>query len=83
MNFFKSPGGWFSRAKAQCPSHISQTNIATMTNYFTEAAITSYGDIIVLSEDAIKALNTTELKVAMTAVDTKTTKATKAAVPQV
>jgi hypothetical protein len=49
----------------------------------TEAAITSYGDIIVLSEDAIKALNTTELKVAMTAVDTKTTKATKAAVPQV
>ena len=54
-----------------------------MTNYFTEAAITSYGDIIVLSEDAIKALNTTELKVAMTAVDTKTTKATKAAVPQV
>jgi hypothetical protein len=44
-------------------------NIATMTDYFTANAITLYAAIIVLGQDAIKALNAKQLEVAMTAVD--------------
>jgi len=40
-----------------------------MTNCLLRLLSRRYGDIIVLSEDAIKALNATELKIAITAVD--------------